>query len=193
MPKTDDKTDRALAKAKQQAARAAELAKLQQVSARPKKLGRPRTVEPLDSETEQAILQHVASGMTLLAVCRLEGAPDYHRVVAHASRSNSFAKALARAREIGAGAMADEIIEIAEERAADSAAVQRNRLRIEARARVAGWYNQHYRDGMRPDDVAGVVAATIEAARARYQAKHKRKGLAAEKAIESEKVEKSGT
>jgi len=173
---TDNKHTKNPDRAQRQAERALELAKHQQTDKLPqsiKQIGRPATAKPLSEEQKSAILALLMEGHTLTKICQIKGMPTVYEVGKHASTSSTFAEELARAREIGAGVMADKIIDIADEIALDSAAVQRNRLRIEARARVAGWYNKKFSDKSTPEEVAGIVAATIEAARARYNKKRK--------------------
>lgn len=180
------------AKGIRQAAKAAELAKLQQQEKLPKHISEiPTNAKPLTEQEREAVLSIVSQGVTLTKACEIEGMPSYYRVTREVMRSSGFAEALSRARELGASAMADKVIDIADEIAPDSAAVQRNRLRMEARIKHAGWHNSRYSDRMTADEVAGVVAATIEAARARYQAKMKSEDASPAKVIEAEKVSKS--
>lgn len=95
-----------------------------------------------------SVCQHLAEGMTLREVCRMEGMPPESTVRLWAlDDREGFAAQYTRAREIGYHAMADELMEIADDgrndftrrNADDPEAVlngehiQRSRLRVDTR------------------------------------------------------------
>lgn len=97
-------------------------------------------------ELADAICERLAGGETLRAVCRDEGMPDARTVRRWALEDKEgFGAMYERARLIGYLGMADEILELADDRTADTiidgegvrrpdhAAVQRSRLQIDSR------------------------------------------------------------
>lgn len=103
------------------------------------------------AETRDRILERIADGEALAAICREDGMPHISTVFDWLSAEPDFADRYARAREQQADKLADEIVSIAdevsvtskslpggmEEIALDAVAVARNRLRIDARKWVA--------------------------------------------------------
>ena len=103
------------------------------------------------AETRDRILERIADGEALAAICREDGMPHISTVFDWLSAEPDFADKYARAREQQADKLADEIVSIADEAvvlaktdesgavelALDSVAVARNRLRIDARKWVA--------------------------------------------------------
>lgn len=101
---------------------------------------------PYSEEIAAAICERLADGETLKAICRDPGMPD-DRAVRHWALEDlhSFGKRYSRAREIGYLKMADEILDLADDKAGDAyveaggtrrpdhAAVQRSRLQIDTR------------------------------------------------------------
>ena len=68
------------------------------------------------ADVEEAILKHLRGGATLREVCREEGMPDHSTVLEWVREDrNGFANRYAQAREAGAYAMADELLEIADD------------------------------------------------------------------------------
>lgn len=95
------------------------------------------------------ICEHLSTGETLRQVCRRAGMPDISTVLAWEKTKEDFSQQYARARESGYRAMAEEILEIADdgtndyverERADgtkhvvfDGEHVQRSKLRVDTR------------------------------------------------------------
>jgi len=114
--------------------------------------GRPSTYS---EATTDIICERIASGESLLAICRDEGMPGQSTVFQWLSRHKEFAEKYARARETQADAIFDEILDIADDARNDwmekqgpdgqgvgwqlnGDHVQRSRLRIDARKWMAG-------------------------------------------------------
>lgn len=92
------------------------------------KRGRP---SKFTKELAARICQRLAAGETLLAICRDPDMPSDATVRGWAlSDSHGFFAEYARAREIGYLRMADEIGEIADDKAGDA---NRDRLRVDTR------------------------------------------------------------
>ncbi len=89
--------------------------------------GRPSTYTP---ELADEICRRLAGGATLRSICRDAGMPDASTVLAWAREMEGFSQQYARSREIGYQVMADEILELADDRAEDP---QRSRLQVDAR------------------------------------------------------------
>lgn len=97
------------------------------------------------------ICERIANGESLRAICRDEAMPAMSTVFRWLSLDKSFSEQYARAREEQAEALADEIVDISDERDGkaimadgqevavvfDSTAIARNRLRVDARKWVA--------------------------------------------------------
>lgn len=80
------------------------------------------------AELADAILDRLAKGETLRAICRDEGMPPAPTVLEWVKDNREgFAEQYARAREAGAYAMADELLEIA----SGKGDVQRDRLHVD--------------------------------------------------------------
>jgi hypothetical protein len=111
-----------------------------------KKAGRPSIRSP---ETATKICTLLAEGMSLRAICKMDGLPDKTTVLRWLADDSEFCTQYARAREAQADEMADELLEIADDGTndwmlrqgkdgADAWAVngehiQRSRLRVDAR------------------------------------------------------------
>lgn len=110
-------------------------------------MGRPTTKTP---DRTEAILDRLAKGETLRGICRDEGMPPPSTVLEWVKDDrDGFAERYARAREAGAYAMADELLEIVDDGSNDwieraqkdgrvetvlnAEHVQRSRLRADAR------------------------------------------------------------
>lgn len=87
------------------------------------------------------ICTRMAEGKPLTAVCRQKGMPSLTTVYAWRTRHSQFDNMLRRARGDLADTLFAQAIEIADEKCADSTAVQRNRLRVDARKWAAGKMN----------------------------------------------------
>jgi hypothetical protein len=100
-------------------------------------------------ETADAICERIASGESLRSICRDDDMPVLSTVFKWLSQQQLFADQYTRAREEQAEALADEIIDIADESYNDydvkengslvvnNEAIQRSKLRVEARKWVA--------------------------------------------------------
>lgn len=102
-----------------------------------------------NQETADKILKGLSQGMSLRAVCREPGMPCPATVLNWCEDSPSFGEQYAKARERAYQMLADEIVEISDERETtvkhpqdeeaeievvfDSTAVARNRLRVDTR------------------------------------------------------------
>ena len=92
------------------------------------------------------MLNRMASGQSLNSVCKLEHMPHIATVFGWIEKHPSFGEKYARARELAAHALFDQMIDIAddcskdllEDGSANNAAIQRARLRVDTRARIAG-------------------------------------------------------
>lgn len=108
---------------------------------------------PIAVKTRNTICERIAKGESLRAICETEGMPAASTVCGWLAEDAAFAEQYARAREAQADYYADEIVAIADEPpnlvpttddkgevvevALDGAAIQRQRLRIDARKWVA--------------------------------------------------------
>lgn len=83
-------------------------------------------------ELADEICRRLADGETLRAICRDDDMPARSTVISWvlAKEKQAFSDQYARAREIGYGDMAEELMEIADDTAGDPA---RDRLRVDAR------------------------------------------------------------
>lgn len=106
----------------------------------------PKPAVPYSQELADAICERLAGGETLKAICRDDGMPDDRAVRRWALEDRQgFGAMYERARLIGYLGMADEIIELADDKSADTivdgegirrpdhAAVQRSRLQVDTR------------------------------------------------------------
>lgn len=99
-------------------------------------------------EMADLICERLAEGESLRAICRDDAMPSAVTVFKWLSQNADFAKRYAHAREMQAEAMADQILEIADETAfdtvmgengpkADNEWIARSRLRVDARKWLA--------------------------------------------------------
>ena len=91
------------------------------------------------------IISEIESGKSLQKICEVDGMPDISTVMDWVNESKDFAEQYARAREIRADKLFEEILQIADSKpddkmvdkdwnlVIDSSAVQRNRLQVDAR------------------------------------------------------------
>jgi len=106
----------------------------------------PKTPVQYSTELADAICERLAGGETLRAICRDDGMPDHRSVRRWALEdTQGFGAMYERARLIGYLGMADEILDLADDRTNDTfvdadgihrpdhAAVQRSRLAIDSR------------------------------------------------------------
>ncbi len=101
-------------------------------------IGRPTTVTPA---VQDGICDIVAKGGTVREYCNKHKHVGYATVFNYmASESGEkFREAFARAREIGTHAMAEQCVEIADEKGQDQ---MRARLRVDTRLRLIGQWNR---------------------------------------------------
>jgi hypothetical protein len=134
------------------------------------KTGRPSTYDPA---VATKICEQLSEGISLREICRQEGMPPWQTVYSWMERDASLVEAIARAREIGYDALAEECLKIADDGTNDyvegergpqlnSEHIQRSKLRIErcrepAEGRGGGPGGQAVAGdpGQRPDDAAG--------------------------------------
>jgi hypothetical protein len=123
------------------------------------------------AEIGQRILEELASGRTLRNVCRDDGVPPHNTVMGWVTDDREgFAPRYKRAREIGYHAMADEILEIADDSsndAIDPGSVRRARLRCKARQwMLAKALPKHYGNCLDPNagrEPVDTLAALLKA------------------------------
>ena len=92
------------------------------------------------------MLNRMASGQSLQSICKLERFPHISTVFDWIEKHPHFAERYARARELAAHALFDQMLDIAddcskdllEDGSANNAAIQRARLQVDTRARIAG-------------------------------------------------------
>ena len=111
-------------------------------------------------ELEAEIADWIALGKTLRAFCRQDGKPSHDAVYDHQKIDDNFKQRIARAREVGEDAIAEESLEIVDETpmmkivgdgwsksCIDPAGVQRNRIRADHRLKLlAKWNPKKYGD-----------------------------------------------
>jgi hypothetical protein len=98
------------------------------------------------TEIAQAICELIMDGRSMRAICAVDGMPSKSTVFKWLSGNKDFADQYARAREIQAELLADEILEISDDESNDvtgelkmpnSVAVARSRLRTDNRKWIA--------------------------------------------------------
>lgn len=77
------------------------------------------------SALEQAICQRITDGDTIRLICATEGFPSAPSIFKHIAEDEEFAKQYARAKEAQIEAMAEEILEIADESSYDTKTIKR--------------------------------------------------------------------
>jgi len=93
----------------------------------------PRSLE-FKQETADIVCELIADGKSLRSICKRDDMPTTSTVCKWLSLVPSFAEQYARAREMQADALADEITDIADDTTGDP---QRDKLRVDARKWVA--------------------------------------------------------
>jgi hypothetical protein len=91
-----------------------------------------------NQEIAEMILDKLADGKPMKVICKEEGMPCYMSVLRWQRRHPEFGDLVARAKIDGTHALADECIEIADEKKADPAD---RRVRIDTRLRLIGKWN----------------------------------------------------
>lgn len=123
--------------------------------------GRPTSY---NEEIAETILDKLAEGMPLKKICDEDGMPCYMSVLRWQRKFPEFGDLVARAKIDGTHALADECLEIADEKTADPAD---RRVRIDTRLRLIGkWNSRVYGDkvavGGTPDLPPIRMVKTIE-------------------------------
>lgn len=95
-----------------------------------RKTGRP---SKYSDELVEKICEKIANGRSLRSICAEAGMPTMSTVCKWLSENKEFSEQYARAREKQADYFAEEIIEIADSAEAESAAVSKAKLQIDAR------------------------------------------------------------
>lgn len=141
-------------------------------------VGRPSTYRP---ETTLAICQRLATGESLRKICRDDDMPDMSTVIKWLSEHEEFSYQYARAREIQADTLADEILDIAdtpllgvttkikEDGATETTEgdmLQHRRLQVDARK----WYASKLAPKKYGDKVQQEVSATVHQTSVQIQA-----------------------
>lgn len=99
-------------------------------------MGRPTSYT---DDTGDKICSLLGVGIPLKKICRLDGMPSYTTVLKWQRDIPEFADLSARAKIEGTHALADEVIEIADDPTIDPAD---KRVRIDARLRLIGKWNR---------------------------------------------------
>nr|DAR84267.1 MAG TPA: terminase small subunit [Caudoviricetes sp.] len=100
------------------------------MSEKKRPVGRPSV---FSQELIDKICELISNGMSLRAVCSQEGMPSTATVCKWLSENQEFSEQYARARGRQADHYFEEIVEIADSVEADSAAVAKARLQVDAR------------------------------------------------------------
>lgn len=95
-----------------------------------RKLGRPTKY---NGEMIEDICEKIANGRSLRSICAEDGMPPMKTIYRWLEANEEFRHQYARAREKQADYFAEEIIEIADSAEAESAAVSKAKLQIDAR------------------------------------------------------------
>lgn len=95
-----------------------------------RKTGRP---SKYSDEMAEKICEKIANGRSLRSICAEDGMPTKATVCKWLAENQEFSDQYARARENQADYFAEEIIEIADSAEAESAAVAKAKLQIDAR------------------------------------------------------------
>jgi hypothetical protein len=110
MPETAAKPPKRATAAKTPKAKAKGASTPESVSKAPKKTGRPSKYTP---ELAAEICERLSTGETMRQICRDEHMPHWTQVYEWLSRDDSLSLRVARAREAGYDALAEEALEIA--------------------------------------------------------------------------------
>lgn len=95
-----------------------------------RKAGRP---SKYSDELAEKICEKIANGRSLRSICAEDGMPTTSTVCKWLIENKEFSEQYARAREKQADYFAEEIIEIADSAEAETAAVSKAKLQIDAR------------------------------------------------------------
>jgi hypothetical protein len=96
-------------------------------------------------EVIQHLLDGLANGVTLRALCREDGMPNWRTVYDWIEADAELAAQVARARELGFDAIAEDVFDIADGTRASSEHVQLSKMRIDTRLKLlACWSPKKY-------------------------------------------------
>lgn len=118
-------------------------------------------IAPYDPEVAKELCERVSLGETVASVCRSPGFPPRWAIYHWRKTHPEFAEAFDLAKDIGYDAIADEVVEIAEDgqkdwtdrpargggtyRAVDNEALGRSKLRVETRLKLLAVWSPRYR------------------------------------------------
>ena len=103
----------------------------------------------IDPEVWEMVLDRLAAGQALAAICRDEAMPGTSTVYDRIESDEAFAGRFRARKAIGVRAIADDCLAIADEPVApgDATAVANKRVRIDTRLRLAGkWAPKEFGD-----------------------------------------------
>ena len=96
-------------------------------------------------EVIERLLGGIADGKTLRALCREDGMPNWRTVYDWIEADADLAAQVARARELGFDAIAEDVFDIADGTRASSEHVQLSKMRIDTRLKLlACWSPKKY-------------------------------------------------
>jgi hypothetical protein len=102
--------------------------------------------EGYGQETADMICERLADGESLRKICRDDDMPSTSTVCKWLAKNNAFAEQYARARELQADALFDDILDIADNGAKALVGVDERRIQIDARKWMAGKLKGKYSD-----------------------------------------------
>lgn len=96
-------------------------------------------------EVEERIIDALSNGTALRVVCREEGMPSWRAVYDWMNADEDFATRVAHARDLGFEALAEDILDIADNTKAIGDHVQLSKMRIDTRLKLlACWSPKRY-------------------------------------------------
>lgn len=96
-------------------------------------------------EVEERIIEGLTDGVPLRVLCRQDDMPSWRAVYDWIAADPSLAARIAYARDLGFEAIAEDILDIADDTPAISEHVQRNKMRIDTRLKLlACWSPKRY-------------------------------------------------
>ena len=96
-------------------------------------------------EVEERIIEGLTDGVPLRVLCRQDDIPSWRTVYDWMNADPSFASRVAYARDLGFEAIAEDILDIADDTPAISEHVQRSKMRIDTRLKLlACWSPKRY-------------------------------------------------
>ena len=96
-------------------------------------------------EVEERIIDALSNGIALRVVCREDGMPSWRAVYDWMNADEAFATRVAHARDLGFEALAEDILDIADNTRAIGDHVQLSKMRIDTRLKLlACWSPKRY-------------------------------------------------